>query len=368
MKIMIVFGTRPEAIKMAPIIKATNRLDGVESVVVSTGQHGVMLDQVMKIFDIHPDKTLDAMHNGKTLNGTMSYLIKGIDEIIKDEHPDWVIVQGDTSTAAAGALAAYYDGIRIAHVEAGLRTWDKNDPYPEEANRQIIDVVTDVYFPPTPAAADNLTSCHVDDGKIFITGNTSIDALRITEDLNTDPDVLKGIPADHKVILMTMHRRETQGEKMDNVFKAIRSCVETHPDVDLVYPVHPNPAVSGPAHEILGGHERIHLTRPLDLLDMHEVMRRSYFIMTDSGGVQEEAPSLDVPVLVLRDDTERMEAVDTGALELVGVEPDKIMTAFDRLMTDDDLYRKMATAENPYGDGHAADRIISTIISIHGRN
>lgn len=362
-RIASIFGTRPEAIKMAPIVLKAKSMNEVEQTIITTGQHDQMLEQVLDIFGIIPDIRLHVMKDGEDLNTMMANIMMRIGDILNHGKPDYAIVQGDTATATASALAAYYNGIKVVHVEAGLRTWDKYDPYPEEANRQIIDDISDVYLAPTTTAADNLKAMHVPDSQVTITGNTSIDALALTEGKDGDgPDVLESIPNNHRIVLMTMHRRETQGDRMRRAFEAIRTCVDLYPDVDIIFPVHANPRIGRLAEDVLGGHDRIHLVQPLDLLDMHRVMRASYFIMTDSGGIQEEAPALDKPVLVLREDTERMEGVRTGALELVGVDPDDIVNAFNDLMTNSRHYQSMAGAANPYGDGHAAERTMQAIL------
>ena len=362
-RIASIFGTRPEAIKMAPIVLKAKSMDEVEQTIITTGQHDQMLEQVLDIFGIIPDIRLHVMKNGEDLNTMMANIMMRVGNILNHVKPDYAIVQGDTATATASALAAYYNGVKVVHVEAGLRTWDKYDPYPEEANRQIIDDISDVYLAPTPSAADNLKVTHVPTSQVTITGNTSIDALSLTEGKDGDgPDVLKNIPDNHRIVLMTMHRRETQGDRMRKAFEAIRTCVDSHPDVDIIFPVHANPIIGRLAEDVLGDHDRIHLVQPLDLLDMHRVMRASYFIMTDSGGIQEEAPALDKPVLVLRDDTERMEGVRTGALELVGVDPEDIVSAFNDLMDNRRHYQSMAKADNPYGDGHAAERTMQAIL------
>jgi UDP-N-acetylglucosamine 2-epimerase (non-hydrolysing) len=361
-KVMTVFGTRPEAIKMAPVVKALQeRSDEFIPVTVVTAQHRQMLDQVLAIFHITPDYDLDVMQQRQTLDQITSRVLLGLGEIMDKEKPDIVLVHGDTTTTFAASISAFYHGAQIGHVEAGLRTWNKYSPYPEEMNRQLTDVLTDVYFAPTTQSEANLLKENHPKANIFITGNTAIDALKQTVTKDYHHDVLDLIEPGRRTILVTMHRRENQGEPMRRVFKAMRQVVDAHDDVEIIYPVHLNPVVQEAARDILGNDPRIHLIDPLDVVDFHNLAARSYFIMTDSGGVQEEAPSLGKPVLVLRDTTERPEGVTAGTLRLVGTDPEAVRTNMEELLDDDAAYAKMAGAKNPYGDGQAARRILDAI-------
>lgn len=361
-KVMTVFGTRPEAIKMAPLVAALKRReDEFDRVTVVTAQHRQMLDQVLAIFKIVPDYDLDIMKQRQTLDQITSNVLLGLGAIIDAEKPDIVLVHGDTTTTFAASIAAFYHQVKIGHVEAGLRTWNKYSPYPEEMNRQLTDVLTDVYFAPTTESQENLLLEHHPAANIFVTGNTAIDALKQTVTQTYQHHVLDKIDANHRLILVTMHRRENQGEPMRRVFSAIRQVIDAHPDVEVIYPVHLNPVVQQAAQEILGGDARIHLIDPLDVVDFHNLAARSYFIMTDSGGVQEEAPSLGKPVLVLRDTTERPEGVAAGTLRLVGTDPEIVRDSMQELLTNQAVYDRMAQAQNPYGDGTAADRILDAI-------
>jgi UDP-N-acetylglucosamine 2-epimerase (non-hydrolysing) len=361
-KVMTVFGTRPEAIKMAPVVKALQeRSDEFIPVTVVTAQHRQMLDQVLAIFHITPDYDLDVMQQRQTLDQITSRVLLGLGEIMDKEKPDIVLVHGDTTTTFAASISAFYHGAQIGHVEAGLRTWNKYSPYPEEMNRQLTDVLTDVYLAPTTQSEANLLKENHPKANIFITGNTAIDALKQTVTKDYHHDVLDLIEPGRRTILVTMHRRENQGEPMRRVFKAMRQVVDAHDDVEIIYPVHLNPVVQEAARDILGNDPRIHLIDPLDVVDFHNLAARSYFIMTDSGGVQEEAPSLGKPVLVLRDTTERPEGVTAGTLRLVGTDPEAVRTNMEELLDDDAAYAKMAGAKNPYGDGQAARRILDAI-------
>lgn len=361
-KVMTVFGTRPEAIKMAPIVKELGeRSDEFDAVTVVSAQHRQMLDQVLDIFHIDPDYDLDIMKKRQTLDQITSNVILGLADIMDKEKPDIVLVHGDTTTTFAASVSAFYHQIKLGHVEAGLRTWNKYSPYPEEMNRQLTDVLTDMYFAPTTQSKANLLKENHPEDEIYITGNTAIDALKQTVNDNYHHAVLDMIDKDKRMILVTMHRRENQGEPMRRVFRAMLDVVKTHDDVEIIYPVHLNPVVQEAARSILGNHPRIHLIDPLDVVDFHNLAARSYFIMTDSGGVQEEAPSLGKPVLVLRDTTERPEGVTAGTLKLVGTDPDAVRTNMIQLLDDDAEYKRMANAKNPYGDGHAAERILDAI-------
>ncbi|MCX2455473.1 UDP-N-acetylglucosamine 2-epimerase (non-hydrolyzing) [Lacticaseibacillus nasuensis] len=358
---MTVFGTRPEAIKMAPVVQALQRDDRFSTVTVVTAQHREMLDQVLSIFQITPDYDLNIMQPKQTLAEITSNVLVKLTPVLTQEHPDIVLVHGDTTTTFAASVAAYYQQIAIGHVEAGLRTWNKYSPFPEELNRQMTDDLADLYFAPTNQSEANLLKENHAAEHIFVTGNTAIDALQETVHADYHHAVLDVVDPNRRMILVTMHRRENLGEPMRRVFKVMAAVVATHPDVELVYPVHLNPAVQAAAKELLGDHPRIHLIEPLDVVDFHNLAARSYFIMTDSGGVQEEAPSLGKPVLVLRDTTERPEGVTAGTLQLVGTEPEQVKAAMTKLLNDHAEYTRMATAKNPYGDGHATARILDAI-------
>lgn len=361
-KVLTVFGTRPEAIKMAPVVKELHKQsDRFESIVVVTAQHRQMLDQVLETFAIEPDYDLNIMKAGQTLSTITANVLLGLDQIMKEAKPDIVLVHGDTTTTFAASISAFYNQIKIGHVEAGLRTWDKYSPFPEEMNRQVTDVMADLYFAPTTNSKENLLQEYRPAEKIFITGNTAIDALHQTVQENYQLPVFEEIDADKKVILVTMHRRENQGTPMERVFKAIRQVIDQYEDTEVVFPVHLNPAVQQLAEEILGKHPRIHLIDPLDVIDFHNLIAKSYMIMTDSGGIQEEAPSLGKPVLVLRDTTERPEGVNAGTLKLVGTQTETILKEMTQLLESETAYQQMATASNPYGDGTASKRILDAI-------
>lgn len=362
LKVMTVFGTRPEAIKMAPIVLALQQWsEEFVPVTVVTAQHREMLDQVLATFNITPDYDLNVMHQRQTLTDVTTNVLQGMGPVLEKERPDIMLVHGDTTTTLAASLAGFYHHVAVGHVEAGLRTWDKNAPYPEELNRQVTDDISDLYFAPTQLSKENLLKENHPEKNIYITGNTAIDALQHTVRAEHQVTGLPVIPEDHRLILLTMHRRENQGTPMERVFKAIRHVVETHPDVEVVYPVHLNPAVQEVAHKVFNGLDRVHLIEPLEVVDFHNLAAQSYFIMTDSGGVQEEAPALKKPVLVLRDVTERPEGVQAGTLRLVGTETAAVTGAMVDLLTNEDAYQQMATARNPYGDGHAIDRILAAI-------
>ncbi|AUI79242.1 non-hydrolyzing UDP-N-acetylglucosamine 2-epimerase [Lactiplantibacillus pentosus] len=360
-KVMTIFGTRPEAIKMAPIVLQLQQQAQFEPVTVVTAQHREMLDQVLTIFHITPDYDLNIMQPNQTLAGITSRVLTKLDAIMDTEQPDIVLVHGDTTTTFAASVSAFYHQIPVGHVEAGLRTWQKYSPYPEEMNRQLTDVLADMYFAPTELSRQNLLKEHHPDAAITVTGNTAIDALQQTVSADYQHAALDLIQPGHRMILLTMHRRENQGAPMEAVFTAIKRVVATHPDVEVVYPVHLSPAVQTVAKRILGNTARIHLIDPLDVLDFHNMAARSTFIMTDSGGVQEEAPSLNKPVLVLRDTTERPEGVQAGTLKLVGTDGEKVAAAMTQLLDDQAEYQRMADAANPYGDGHAAEYILQAI-------
>ncbi|KAF0491703.1 UDP-N-acetylglucosamine 2-epimerase (non-hydrolyzing) [Pediococcus acidilactici] len=360
-KVMSIFGTRPEAIKMAPVVKAMAHDERFAPITVVTGQHREMLDQVLKIFKIKPDYDLNIMQKDQTLSSITSKVLLGMDKILQEDRPDLILVHGDTTTTFSAGLSAFYHQIPVGHVEAGLRTWNKYSPFPEELNRQMTDVLTDLYFAPTTTSRDNLRRENHPENQIFVTGNTAIDALKDTVSENYHNEILEEISEDHRIILVTMHRRENQGEPMQRVFKAIRQVVDETPDVEVIFPVHLNPKVQQMAEAELGNDPRIKLVAPLDVLDFHNIAARSYLIMTDSGGVQEEAPSLGKPVLVLRDTTERPEGVAAGTLKLVGTDPQAVKEQMNALLNDPAKYAEMAQAQNPYGDGHAADRILDAI-------
>ena len=360
-KVMTIFGTRPEAIKMAPLVLELNKHpEYFESIVTVTAQHRQMLDQVLSIFEVTPDYDLNIMKERQTLIDVTTRGLEGLDKVMKEVKPDIVLVHGDTTTTFVASLAAYYNQIVIGHVEAGLRTWNKYSPYPEEMNRQLTGVMADLHFSPTSKSANNLIQENKQKEQIFITGNTAIDALKTTVKKEYSHEILRKL-GDDRLILLTAHRRENLGEPMRNMFRAIKRLVEEHEDVQVVYPVHMNPAVREVADEILGHDSRIHLIEPLDVIDFHNFAARAYLILTDSGGVQEEAPSLGVPVLVLRDTTERPEGIEAGTLKLAGTEEETIYSMAKELLTNPTEYNKMAKAANPYGDGEASRRICEAI-------
>lgn len=366
-KVMTIFGTRPEAIKMAPLVlELQKHPEQIESIVTVTAQHRQMLDQVLETFNITPDYDLNIMKDRQTLIDVTTNALKGLDEVMKEAKPDIVLVHGDTSTTFVGSLAAFYNQIAIGHVEAGLRTGNKYSPYPEEMNRQLTGVMADLHFAPTEQSRDNLLKENKLDEAIYVTGNTAIDALRTTvQDDYTHP-VLEQVGSD-RMILLTAHRRENLGQPMRNMFKAIKRLLAEHDDVQVVYPVHMNPAVREIANEVLGGDDRVQLIEPLEVFDFHNFAARSFMILTDSGGVQEEAPSLAKPVLVLRDTTERPEGIAAGTLKLAGTEEETIYTLAKELLTDEEAYAKMAHASNPYGDGHASERIVESLLMFLNR-
>lgn len=362
LKVMTVFGTRPEAIKMAPLVKEIEKYrDCIQSYVAVTAQHREMLDQVLDIFRIEPDYDLNIMQSRQTLVDITTRALVGLDRVIKEVQPDIVFVHGDTTTTFAASLAALYNQVKIGHVEAGLRTWNKYSPFPEEMNRQLTGVLTDLHFAPTKQAAEILLKENKPKEHIYITGNTAIDALKTTVKKNYYHPILEQLQTD-RMLLVTAHRRENLGEPMRNIFTAIRQIVEEFADVQVVYPVHLNPVVRETAQEILGNHERIHLIEPLDVIDFHNFAARAYLILTDSGGVQEEAPSLGKPVLVLRDTTERPEGIVAGTLKLAGTNKENVYQLTKQLLTDQEVYAKMAKASNPYGDGHASERIVQALL------
>lgn len=360
-KVMTVFGTRPEAIKMAPLVQKLKQDERFEEVTVVTAQHREMLDQVLNIFKIKPDYDFNIMKKNQSLEGITAKVLVDMTKVLKEVKPDIVLVHGDTTTTFAASLASFYLQCPLGHVEAGLRTWNKYSPFPEEMNRQMTDDLTDLYFAPTKVSKQNLIKENHHSENIFITGNTAIDALAETVQDDYHHEVLDLIKPGNKIILVTMHRRENQGEPMRRVFKVMKQVVDSHDNVEIIYPVHLSPRVQKVAHEILGNDPRIHLIAPLDVVDFHNLAKLSYFIMTDSGGVQEEAPALNKPVLVLRDTTERPEGVEAGTLKLVGTQVDQVKKAMLELLENKAVYEQMAQARNPYGDGHASERIMDDI-------
>lgn len=359
-KIMTIFGTRPEAIKMAPLVKAIEGDERFESIVVVTAQHREMLDQVLEIFQVYPDYDLNIMTKGQTLSSITIKVISDLDGVISEAKPDIILVHGDTTTTFAASISAYYHQIKIGHVEAGLRTWDKYSPFPEEMNRQLTDVLSDFYFAPTQQSKNNLLSENHEEEKIYITGNTAIDAMKYTIRDDYDNELFNELEG-KRLVLVTMHRRENIGTPMENVFHAINRLVQEFEDIAIIFPMHKNPKVRDTALRILGDSDRVKLIEPLDVIDFHNVSSRSYLILSDSGGVQEEAPSLGVPVLVLRDTTERPEGVEAGTLRLVGTDEENVYLSAKELLTDFEKYSKMSNTSNPYGDGEACRRILESI-------
>lgn len=366
-KVMTVFGTRPEAIKMAPLVKELKSRKEIECIVCVTAQHRQMLDQVLKVFDIEPDYDLDIMKQGQTLSDITSRVLYGLENVIKEVRPNIVLVHGDTTTTFAGALAAFYNQVDIGHVEAGLRTWNKYSPYPEEMNRQMVGVMADMHFAPTENSKKSLLKENKDESKIYVTGNTAIDALSTTVKESYEHPIFDWIGKD-RMILLTAHRRENLGEPMRGMFKAIKKITEEFSDVKVVYPVHLNPKVRNVADEVLGDNDKVKLIDPLEVIDFHNFIAKSYLILTDSGGIQEEAPSLGKPVLVLRDTTERPEGIDAGTLKLAGTDEETIYKLTKELLENKEEYEKMSHASNPYGDGMASKRIADAIIAKYGEN
>ncbi|QHZ45393.1 MULTISPECIES: non-hydrolyzing UDP-N-acetylglucosamine 2-epimerase [Bacillus] len=361
-KVMTIFGTRPEAIKMAPLVLELNKYpDHIESFVTVTAQHREMLDQVLSAFDIQPDFDLNIMKDRQTLADITTRALTKLNHLLIEQKPDVVLVHGDTTTTFVGSLAAFYNQISVGHVEAGLRTRNKYSPFPEEINRQITGVIADLHFAPTEKSKQNLLEENKDPAQIYVTGNTAIDALKTTVRDDYHHEVLDRL-GDDRMILLTAHRRENIGEPMENMFRAIKRIVEEHQDVQVVYPVHLNPVVRETAEKILGSLDRVHLIEPLEVIDFHNFASKSYLILTDSGGVQEEAPSLGKPVLVLRDTTERPEGIEAGTLKLAGIEEDVIYRLTKQLLTDEEEYKRMSKASNPYGDGHASKRIVEALL------
>lgn len=369
-KVMVVFGTRPEAIKMCPLILKLREYDNVETVVCVTAQHRQMLDQVMKAFEIEPEYDLNVMKDKQTLTHITSAVLEGLYEVINKEKPDLVLVHGDTTTTFSAALAAFYCKTKVGHVEAGLRTYDKYSPYPEEMNRRLVTNIADLYFAPTQNNKANLLREMINEGEIYVTGNTVIDALKTTvkPDYKFIHPVLSKIDFSKKVIFMTAHRRENLGEPLQNICNAVKEIANKFKDVEVVYPVHLNPAVQDVATKTLGEVKNVHLIEPLDVITTHNLINKSYMVMTDSGGIQEEAPSLGKPVLVLRTETERPEAVTAGTVKIVGTDKQTIIDEATKLLTDEKAYGEMSKAANPYGDGKASERIVNAILYYFGKN
>lgn len=364
MKVMSVFGTRPEAIKMCPLVKELEKNREIESVVCLTGQHREMLQQVIDIFGIDVKYNLDIMQPKQTLTSITTSVLEKMETVLKEEKPDIVLVHGDTSTSFVAALAAFYQQIPVGHVEAGLRTYDKYSPFPEEMNRSLTGRIATLHFAPTENNRRNLAIENVTEN-VYVTGNTVIDAFQTTVKkgyIYKDEDLNRIDFSDRRCILMTAHRRENLGQPLENICCAVKRLVEEYSDIEVVYPVHMNPAVRDTATAILGDMDRVHLIHPLDVEDMHNLMSKSYLVMTDSGGLQEEAPACGVPVLVLRTETERPEAVEAGTVKVVGVDEEEIYQSAVTLLTDQVAYQKMAKAVNPYGDGHASERIVKHIL------
>lgn len=368
LKVLVVFGTRPEAIKMAPLVAVLKQAEQISTSVAVTAQHREMLDQVLELFDIVPDYDLDIMRHGQTLADITGRVVSGMQEVIEELKPDAVLVHGDTTTTFAAALAAFYSKVAVGHVEAGLRTLDKYSPFPEEMNRRLTGALTDFHFAPTASAKDNLLAEGVPGENIFITGNTVIDALlsKVREGYKFEDPVLQELDFDKKLILVTAHRRENWGKPMEEVYNALREIADAFDDTLIVFPVHKNPVLQDLSRRILGGHSRIRLVQPLDYEPFINLMNRSHLVLTDSGGLQEEAPALGKPVLVLRSVTERPEAVAAGTVKLVGTDRRLIVEETSKLLTDPAAYEKMAKAANPYGDGFASTRITRWLLNHFG--
>ena len=365
-KVMPIFGTRPEAIKMAPVVKELQKYEEIETVITVTAQHREMLDQVLELFDIVPDYDLDIMLESQSLTDITVNVLSRLEKIYNEENPDIVLVQGDTSTTFVASLAAFYKQIKVGHIEAGLRTNNKYSPFPEEINRKLTGGIADFHFPPTLTSKNNLLNENVDESKIFITGNTVVDALIevVNKDFKFENSKIQDlIDNDKKYILLTSHRRENLGKPMRNIFNSVKELLENNEGVEVVFPVHLNPKVRRIVDEILGDLDRIHLVEPMDYLPFAKLIENSYLVLTDSGGVQEEAPSLGKPVLVLRDTTERPEAIEAGTVKLVGTDKSKIFNEANKLLNDKKAYGNMAQAVNPYGDGKASERIVKILLN-----
>ncbi|MFN8474178.1 MAG: UDP-N-acetylglucosamine 2-epimerase (non-hydrolyzing) [Anaerolineae bacterium] len=365
LRVLSVFGTRPEAIKLAPVVRQLEATPSIESRVCVTAQHREMLDQVLALFQITPHYDLDVMRPAQSLAEVTSRVLIGLDDVMREARPDWVLVQGDTTTAMAAALGAFYHGIRVAHVEAGLRTGNKRHPFPEEINRRIVSVVGDLHFAPTEVARHNLLREGIPPQTIVLTGNPVIDALLEVADRSYawDGGPLAGVPRDRRIVLVTAHRRENFGRPIRDICAALRCLVERYPDVQIVYPVHLNPNIQAPVYELLGKVGGVTLLPPLDYLPLVHLMKAATLVLTDSGGLQEEAPSLGKPVLVMRETTERPEAVDAGTARLVGTNTDRIVAEVSRLLDDTAAFEQMARAVNPYGDGRARFRIVDALVA-----
>ncbi len=364
-KVLSIFGTRPEAIKMAPIIKEMEKCEHIHQEVCVTAQHREMLDQVLNIFNIKPDYDLNIMTQNQTLTGITINALKGLEDILEKSNPDIILVHGDTTTTFVGSLAAFYKKIKIGHVEAGLRTYNKYEPFPEEMNRKLTGAIADLHFAPTKLSKENLLKENINEDSIFITGNTSVDCVKTTviKDYKFSCDILNNIDyKNKKIITMTAHRRENLGKPLENICNAILKLVKDNEDIEIVYAVHFNPLVREVANRILGDNPRIHLIDPIDMTDMHNLINLSYMIMTDSGGLQEEVPSLKKPVLVLRNVTERPEGVTSGVLKLAGTEENNIISLATELLNNQDIYKSMVNAKNPFGDGIASKRIVNAIL------
>lgn len=361
-KIAVVFGTRPEAIKMTPVIRELEKYsEQFETVVITTAQHREMLDQVLAVFNIQPKYDLNIMKPNQSLSDVTASAIKGLEKVYIDERPDMVLVHGDTTTSYVAALSAFYLRIPIGHVEAGLRTNDKYFPFPEEMNRQMIDSLSDLYFVPTEQGRKNLKLENKNENNIVVTGNTAIDAVHITQTIKSNHPVVKMMKKNKRWILLTMHRRENQGKAMQHVFKAIKRIIKEHPDIEIIFPVHMSPIIQNHVNDSLAESTQIHLLGPLEVDVFHKVVEKSTLVLTDSGGIQEEAPSLNVPVLVLREKTERPEGVEAGTIKVIGSEEENVFKEVNILLDDEEAYQKMATAKNPYGDGKASQRIVKRI-------
>jgi UDP-N-acetylglucosamine 2-epimerase (non-hydrolysing) len=359
-KILTIFGTRPEAIKMSPLVKEIDKSKDLESIVCVTAQHREMLDQVLNVFDIKPDYDLNLMKHGQTLAQVTTRALLGLEDVFEKVEPDLVLVHGDTTTTLSGALAAFYHQILVGHVEAGLRTWNKYSPWPEEINRQMVDNIADFYFAPTETSKENLLKEGKDKKKIYITGNTAIDALQTTVTNDYTHPIFDWV-GDDRLILLTAHRRENLGEPMYHIFRAVKRIVEEFKDIKVVYPIHLNPKVREIANDVLKGEKRVKMIEPLEVIDFHNFLNKAYIVLTDSGGIQEEAPSLGKPVLVLRDTTERPEGIEAGTLKLTGTDEDVIYNKTKELLSNTKTYQSMSKANNPYGNGTASKQIVKII-------
>ena len=366
-KVMCIFGTRPEAIKMAPVIHAIEQHPQLQGIVCISAQHREMLDSVLETFKIKPDHDLNIMKHGQTLHSITCDILERLTPVLQDEKPDMILVHGDTTTTFAAALAAFYQQIAIGHVEAGLRTYHKYSPYPEEMNRQLVSRMADLHFAPTATSRDNLLQEHIGEEQIIVTGNTAIDALKLTECEAYDHEALRWADG-HRILLLTAHRRENQGQGLRQIYAAVRTLCKTYPDIRVIYPCHMNPNIRKLAHECLDGCSQVLISEPMEVYDFHNLIRHAYLILSDSGGIQEEAPSLGKPVLVLRDTTERPEGIAAGTLKLVGTDTDSIVRETSILLDDPHAYAAMANAVNPYGDGRASERITDALISYFERN